>query len=178
VREAVRVLELNRLVRHEVNRGAVVISPTPEKVDALYTARERLETAAVSRVPTPSQLETIGAAFEALTRAAESHDPRLIVEKDLAFHCAIVALLESSRLDDFYAELTRELRFYLTVLSLEDREFDNPAMLLAEHETILSAIRSGHPERAVHEVRVHVESNAQRLKEILANRERQEAPPA
>ena len=52
VREAVRILELSGLVRYEVGRGAVVISPTPENVEALYTARERLETAAVSRVPT------------------------------------------------------------------------------------------------------------------------------
>jgi DNA-binding GntR family transcriptional regulator len=35
------------------------------------------------------------------------------VETDMAFHAAIVAMLGSSRLDEFYAELTRELRFYL-----------------------------------------------------------------
>lgn len=32
VREAVRVLQLGGLVRHEVNRGAVVITPTSENV--------------------------------------------------------------------------------------------------------------------------------------------------
>jgi DNA-binding GntR family transcriptional regulator len=66
VREAVRMLELSGLVRYEVNRGAVVISPTPERVDALYTARERLETAAVSRVPKSDQLAAISEAFDAL----------------------------------------------------------------------------------------------------------------
>jgi DNA-binding GntR family transcriptional regulator len=35
----------------------------------------------------------------------------------------------------------------------------------------LSAIRSGNPARAVVEVRAHIETNAQRLKEILAERE-------
>lgn len=177
VREAARILELSGLVRHEVNRGAVVISPTSENVDALYTARERLETTAVSRTPTTEQLTAIGDAFDALALAAGSHDPHRIVETDMAFHAAIVAMLDSSRLDEFYAELTRELRFYLMVLSVEDREFENPAALLAEHEAILTAIRSGDPGRAATEVRFHIETNAQRLKEILAERGRWNGPP-
>ena len=171
IREAVRILELSGLVRYEVNRGAVVISPTPENVETLYTARERLETAAVSRVPSPEQLTAISEAFDALVEATGSHDARRIADQDLAFHSAIVALLDSSRLDEFYAELTLELRFYLMVLSVEDREFENPGVVLAEHEPILSAIRSRDPDRAVREVRVHIETNAQRLKEILAERE-------
>jgi DNA-binding GntR family transcriptional regulator len=171
VREAVRILELGGLVHYEVNRGAVVISPTPEAVDALYIARERLETAAVLRAPRSEQLAAISEAFDALVRAADSRDARRIVDKDLAFHTAIVALLDSSRLDEFYAELTRELRFYLMVLSVEDREFESPDVLLAEHEAILSAVRSGDPARAVREVRVHIETNAQRVKGIMAGRE-------
>lgn len=171
VREAVRILELSGLVRYQVNRGAVVIAPTPENVEALYAARERLETAAVSRVPSPEQLAAISQAFDALVEAADSHDARQIVDQDLAFHSAIVALLDSSRLDEFYAELTQELRFYLMVLSVADQEFENPGMVLAEHEAIMSAIRSGDRERAVQEVRAHIETNAQRLKEILAERE-------
>jgi DNA-binding GntR family transcriptional regulator len=170
VREAVRILELSGLVRYEVNRGAVVISPTAQNVDALYTARERLETAAVSRAPAAGQLAAIGDAFDALARAAGTGDPRQIADSDMAFHAAIVALLGSSRLDEFYAELTRELRFYLMVLSVADREYENPAALLAEHEAILVAIRSGDPGRAVAEVRTHIETNARRRKEILAER--------
>jgi DNA-binding GntR family transcriptional regulator len=170
VREAVRILELSGLVRYEVNRGAVVISPTAQNVDALYTARERLETAAVSRPPSAGRLAAVGAAFDTLAREAWSGDLRRIVQSDMAFHAAIVAMLESSRLDEFYAELTRELRFYLMVLSVADQEHENPAALIAEHEVILTAIRSGDPGRAVTEVRFHIETSADRLKEILAER--------
>ncbi len=170
VREAVRILQLGGLVRHEVNRGAVVISPTAENVDALYTARDRLETAAVSRTPTPEQLAAVGTAFDALTQAAESRDAPLVVEKDLAFHAAIVTLLGSSRLNEFYAELIRELRYYLMVLSATDGEFKNPEAVIAEHEPIASAIRDRDCDRAVHEVHAHIEANAKRLKEILAGR--------
>lgn len=168
MREAVRMLQLGGLVRYEVNRGAVVISPTAENVDALYTARERLETAAVLRTPTPEQRVALDTAFDALTQAAASRDAGLIVERDLAFHAALVALLDSSRLDEFYAELTRELRYYLMVLSVTDSEFEQPQNVLAEHEPIISAIRSGERDRAVREVRAHIETNAERLKQILS----------
>jgi DNA-binding GntR family transcriptional regulator len=170
VREAVRILQLSGLVRHEVNRGAVVIAPTPQSVDALYAARERLETAAVAREPRPEQLAAVCAAYDALAAAADSHDARRIVEQDLAFHSAIVALLDSSRLDEFYADLTQELRFYLMVLSVADREFEDPTVLLSEHEAIVEAIRSGDRDRAVRQVRAHIETNARRLGEILAER--------
>jgi DNA-binding GntR family transcriptional regulator len=169
MREAVRILELSGLVRYEVNRGAVVISPTPEKVDALYTAREVLETTAAARTPTPEQLAAIDAAFDEFVAATESLTAPLIVDKDLAFHTAIVAMLGSSRLDDFYAELTRELRFYLMVLSVQDREYENPATVRAEHQVIVDAIHAADADRAVAEVRAHINRNATRLKEILTS---------
>ena len=171
MREAVRILELSGLVRYEVNRGAVVISPTPEKVEALYTAREVLETTAAARVPTAEQLAAIDAVYADFAAATESRQASLIVEKDLAFHAAIVAMLGSSRLDGFYADLTRELRFYLMVLSVQDREYENPATVRREHQLIVDAIRAGDPGRAVAEVRAHIHRNAARLKEILAESE-------
>ena len=170
VREAVRILELSGLVRHVVNRGAVVISPTPDKVEALYTARERLETAAVSRPAGESELAALRTAYDELVEAAASHEVLRIVDVDLAFHSAIVSMLHSTRLDEFYAELMVELRFYLTVLSLEDREFEHPDDILAEHRVILEAIESGDTTTAVHQVRSHIERNAQRVIEILDGR--------
>jgi DNA-binding GntR family transcriptional regulator len=170
MREAVRILELYGLVHYEVNRGAVVISPTTESLDEVYTARERLETAAAARTLTAEELQQVEAAYAVLADATRSHDPRRIVEVDLGFHAAIVATLGSSRLDRFYAELIQELRFYLMVLSVQDREFENPSALLAEHRVILDALRSGDPNAAVGAVRDHIQINGARVKEILIAR--------
>jgi DNA-binding GntR family transcriptional regulator len=164
IREAVRILELTGLVRYEVNRGAVVIAPTPENVEALYTARERLETAAVARTPRPGQLDAITAAFEQLREAARTGDLRAIVDRDLAFHQAIVALLDSSRLDEFFAAMTKELRFYLTVLTRSE----TPDEVVAEHQVILDAIRLGDRDRAAAEIRAHVDASVRRLKAMLS----------
>ncbi|SFR15889.1 DNA-binding transcriptional regulator, GntR family [Lentzea waywayandensis] len=162
IREAVRILELTGLVRYEVNRGAVVIAPTPEKIEALYTARERLETAAIARTPRPEQLKAITTAFDDLREAARTGHG--IVDRDLAFHQQIVALLDSTRLDEFFASLTKELRFYLTVLS----KSETPEEVVAEHEAIVEAIRLGDRDRAVAEIRAHVDVSVQRLKAMLA----------
>lgn len=168
VREAVRILELSGLVRHEVNRGAVVISPTPEKVEALYAARERLETAAAARPASPDHLARLRRAYRRLEEAATTHEPAPIVDVDLDFHSAIVAMLDSTRLDAFYAELMVELRFYLVVLSVEDREFERPEDLLVEHKGILTAIESGDRDAAVQAVRSHIVCNAARVAQIVA----------
>ncbi|MET9629261.1 GntR family transcriptional regulator [Lentzea sp. NPDC006480] len=163
IREAVRILELTGLVRYEVNRGAVVIAPTKENVEALYTARERLETAAAARTPRPEQLAAITTAFDELVEATRTNDTSQIVDKDLVFHQKIVALLDSSRLDEFFAGLTKELRFYLTVLTKEEK----PEEVVAEHQVILDAIRSGDRDRAVAEIRKHIDASVQRLNAML-----------
>lgn len=168
VREAVRMLERSGLVRYEVYRGAVVISPTPDKVSALFAARERLETAAVSALtsPTQTQIAAVQDAYGHLASAAAGNLQQ-IVDLDLGFHSAIVALLGSSRIDEFYADLTLELRYYLGVLSVEDRVYENPDELLAEHEAILKPIMARDTDEAIKQVRQHLADSAARIQEIL-----------
>lgn len=170
VREAVRMLELRGLVRYEVNRGAVVISPTPDELESLYVARAELEVAAVSRPRDAEALARVRTAMDALREAAVTHDPEVIVERDLAFHAALVSMLGSRRIDAFYAHMTQELRVYLMVLSMSDREYEDSDAVVAEHEGILEALDAGDTARAASEVRHHVAVNAARLAEILAAR--------
>lgn len=170
VREAVRMLELRGLVRYEVNRGAVVISPTDDELDTLYAARAELEAAAVGAPRDDAELASLRTALEQLRAAAATHEPERIVERDLAFHAAIVAMMGSRRIDAFFAHLIQELRYYLMVLSVSDREYENSAAVIAEHEIIIEAIEDGDPAVAVAAVREHIESNAARVKAILATR--------
>ena len=168
VRAAVRLLEHGGLVRFEANRGAVIISPTPETVEELYTARKRLEMAAVAAPLTTGQLAATEEAYADLDAATASHERADIVAADLAFHAAIVAALGSSRINAFYAGLTRELRFYLMALSAYEREYENPGKVVGEHEPLMEALRAGDAERAQHEVRHHIAANSMRVQHILA----------
>jgi len=168
VREAVRLLEHGGLVRFEVNRGAVIISPTPETVAELYTARRHLETAALAAPLSGEQLAVVEEAFSRLETVATSHERADIVAADLAFHAAIVASLGNSRIDAFHAGLTRELRFYLMALSAHEREYENPRKVVAEHEPLMEAMRAGDARRAQREARHHIDTNAERVQRILA----------
>jgi DNA-binding GntR family transcriptional regulator len=168
VREAVRLLEHGGLVRFEVNRGAMIISPTPETVEGLYSARERLERAALAVPLTDDQLAVVEEAYAALAAATASQVRADIVAADLAFHEAIVAALDSSRIDAFYAGLTRELRFYLMALSAYEREYENPRKVVREHEPLMDAIRAGDAQRAQREASHHIATNAERVQRILA----------
>ena len=172
VREAVRMLEQRGLVRVEASRGAVVIAPTDDELDALYTARAELEAAAVATERGDEELAGLRAAFAALRAAAATGEPEVIVERDLAFHAAIVGLLRSRRIDAFFAHMTQELRFYLMVLQVADREYEHPDAVLAEHEPILAAIEARDPAGAVAAVRHHIGINAERVKAILAEQSR------
>lgn len=171
VREAVRILELGGLVTYEVNRGAVVLAPTPDSVKTLYLARKQLETAAVLRLAPEADLTGVRAALDALRAAAAKQQVGDIVSADLDFHAAIVALLGSTRIDGFYTELTTELRYYLTVLSLEDREYAAPDDIVGEHLAILEALESRDPTRAADAITAHIDDNADRVCEILRTRD-------
>jgi len=170
VREAVRMLESGGLVRHTMHHGATVVDPSQDDLAELYRARITLELAAVSTPRTPEELAPVRAALQDLMTTYESRDPAAIAEKDLAFHAAIVAMLGSKRIDEFYAQLARELRFFLVVLSVEDREFESQEGVIEEHTSIMAALESGEPERA-HAVLEDILTFAgQRVAAIFASR--------
>lgn len=170
VREAVRILELSGLVHYEVNRGAVVISPSQESVDTLYLARRRLESYAVGFPPNAEQLERLEQAFTAFGDALAARDVDQVVQVDLAFHATIASFIGSSRIDEFYALLTRELQFYLKLLSMHDREYEDESRIVEEHSVIYEAIMAGDVARARAAVEHHIDVNHARVAEILAAR--------
>jgi DNA-binding GntR family transcriptional regulator len=170
VREAVRMLENSGLIRHTMHHGATVIDPSQEDLAELYRARITLELAAADVPRTAEELVPVRAALKELMTAYETHDPAVIAEKDLAFHAAIVSLLGSKRIDEFYAQLARELRFFLLVLSVEYREFESQEGVIEEHTSIMAALESGDPDRARSVLEEILTVNGQRVAAIFANR--------
>lgn len=171
VREAIRLLEQSRLVKHEIHRGAVVSTPTLEDLDDLYRTRLQLELAGVQQVPTEEQLRELHAAFNRLSKSSEQKAAEPIVSADLDLHQAIVDLLGSERISAFYQQIRRELVFYFTVLSYTDHEYVNPEeSIVSRHQRIYEAIVAGDREAASSLLREHIEENHRRLSEILTER--------
>lgn len=169
LREAIRLLEQSRLVKHEIHRGAVVTTPTLADLEDLTRARMPLELAAVRQVPTEQQMQRLHEAFETLTKTSDRNVAETIVAADLALHQAIVDMIGSERVSAFYREIGRELLFYFTVLSYTDQEYVDPhESIVSRHRDIYEAICAGDRELAAELLSRHIEDNHARLREILA----------
>jgi DNA-binding GntR family transcriptional regulator len=157
VREALRDLELLRLVESQPFRGARVRAVTREEMAEIYPVRAALEevaareTAARLDPVTDARLE---AEVEAMRRAASAGDPRDHAEHDVEFHRLIVEASGNRTLFEVWTSLRVEARTLMTLLKTE-----LDLQELAEmHQDVLDALRSGDAHTAGSVVRAHVES--------------------
>lgn len=172
LREGIRLLEQSRLVKYEIHRGAVVSTPTVADLEDLYRTRLQIELMAIREPADDATLATIDEAFTALTRATKSLEAEPIVAADIALHEAIVGLLRSERMSAFYSQIRKEMVFYFTVLSYADEEYARPEEpIVARHQEIVDALKSGRREDAAELLRTHIWENFERLKTILESRD-------
>jgi DNA-binding GntR family transcriptional regulator len=113
VREAVRILEGEYLVRYEMNRGTVVAEFTDEEIDDLFVAREALELAGLRALQTMQPTERsayLDPLVLEIEAASERGDTAAVAAADEAFHTALVALTGNDHLMRWYVALRNELR--------------------------------------------------------------------
>jgi len=141
MREAVRVLIHEGLVRHNIHRGITVSKLSEKDIVDIYRVRKILEPLAVETGSfTTKQLALIESAVIQLERAAEGRDWPLIVENDMLFHRQLVASLGSQRLSGFFQNLLAELRLGLVLV---DRASGDVARLGAQHREFYRLLASG-----------------------------------
>lgn len=170
VREAVLMLQRTGLVAHEVNRGMVVRALDLEAVADLYRVRELLELSAIDSVDGDTDLRPVERALQAFDRSAHRGVVDETVQHDLGFHGAIVSLLRSPRLNQYFDMLRSELRFYLARLSVAYRETESPDELVEQHAVVWRALRDGERDRAHDLLRAHIRLNAGQVTALLAQR--------
>jgi DNA-binding GntR family transcriptional regulator len=142
-REALRLLAFEGLVEHSLHRGAMVRQLSTTDIEDIYRVRRVIETAAADAALEPQQRRELTGALEELERAAAGREWTSLVEADLAFHRALVALLGSERLDRLQRALELELRLAFSITAFVEREFDDPDPLVADHRLILEHLLDG-----------------------------------
>lgn len=164
LREALRVLEREGLIRHIPHRGAEVTKLSEEDVADIYRARETLEVAGThAAAASPEALSAIEAEVDALEAAGRAGDARTLLDHDFGFHRLLVAQLDSDRLDEVFGALQRELRLALSQLDAYD-----PMPQVDEHRAIFDALRAGDGDGAEELVRRHLEVAQSRVAGMLA----------
>jgi GntR family transcriptional regulator, gluconate operon transcriptional repressor len=161
VRDALRLLSQEGLVRDEPRRGTFVVQLTAHDVRDIYELRIALETTAVRLIiqqDRPEPLAQIRGVIEDM-RAVARNAP-LAARQDLRFHGTVCAVSGNSRLYDVFVRHATEL---LILLRLDEEELSHaPDSIVGEHEELLEALGKSVTE-AEAAFRAHLEDARDRL---------------
>jgi DNA-binding GntR family transcriptional regulator len=158
VREALRDLELLRLVESEPFKGARVRGFGNAELVEVYPVRAALEELAAKEATRrlAGDVRALEAEVEAMRQAARRGDTNALVRHDIAFHRLVVESAGNPILEQCWKSLGVEGPITITLYgtSVEPEE-------AAElHAPLLDAIRSGKPGAAGRAARRHVEAFA------------------
>jgi DNA-binding GntR family transcriptional regulator len=158
VREALRELELLRLVVSEPFRGARVREVTVQELAEIYPVRAALEEVAArgAAAGLGGDVSGLEVELDGMRRAAAAVDVHAFVEHDVAFHRRIVEASGNGTLGELWRSLHVDLR---TTITLIKRAADL-GEVAETHVPVLEALRSGDAERAATALRSHIESFA------------------
>ena len=155
VREALRDLELLRLVESEPFRGSRVRVFDEEEMIQVYPVRAALEelAARLATVNLAGDVSLLEIEFDAMREAAKAGDTRSLAEHDIAFHRVIVEAAENAVLEQCWISLGVESRIMITLYGV----YMDPAQAAERHISLIEAIGSGNVIGAGREARKHVE---------------------
>jgi DNA-binding GntR family transcriptional regulator len=166
VRDALGILEHEGLVRHHRHKGSRVTRLDVADIRDLYRVRRTLELAAAAACDQAGEWRwaELRAAFTRLSDATTVGRAEDIVRRDLEFHGAVVGLLDSARIDGFFAAIATEMRYALSILEASYQESRRrPRAALDEHRAIYRALLDGDRATAVELISEHIDVNEQLL---------------
>jgi DNA-binding GntR family transcriptional regulator len=162
IREAMQRLIQEGLLRAERNRGVFVVELADNDARDVYLARsavERTAAAIVARRASEVSFVELQAIVDRLAASLDDAWSELVTH-DLAFHQTLVASAGSERLDRMFRTLVAETR--LCLMRLEPF-YVGRMEVVAEHQGILDALRSGKLREVDRLVQEHMDVSAARL---------------
>jgi DNA-binding GntR family transcriptional regulator len=167
VREALRELEILRLIESEPFRGARVRGVRPEEIAETYPVRAALEEVA-ARAAAPQlagNAQALADELESMRAAAGDGDLHRFVAHDVGFHRLIVEASDNRTLSEMWETLHIDLRTRLTLIQRGDlRE------VAERHVPVMEALDAGDGMLAGRLVREHIEGFGRSVAETLAGR--------
>ena len=162
MREAIRILSLEGLVRRNLHRGVAIAQMSLLDVQEIYQLRRMLEIPAVlsARRPDPALIKEIREAVQKYEEAVEVRDWPRAVSHDLHFHSLLIHLHGNKRLDSFYRNMLAELRVGMVIV---DRTHDDPGGLIPVHRKMAQLLSSGKLKQCAALLEQHLEDSESRL---------------
>ena len=165
VREALRDLQLLRLVESEPFRGSRVRVFDEEEIVEVYPVRAALEelAARLAAEKLDGDVAALEVELEAMKEAVRRQDTHALVDHDVAFHRLIVEAAGNSVLEQCWKSLGVESRITISLYGT----YMDPTEAAERHGKMIDAIRERNPAAAAREARKHVEVSAKLMREHL-----------
>jgi DNA-binding GntR family transcriptional regulator len=166
MREAMRILSLEGLLKRSIHRGIAVAQLSLKDVQEIYHVRRMLEISAVlaARKPTPDLLREIRAALEQYEDAVRASDWVSAVSHDLHFHSLLIRFLGNKRFESFYQKTIGELRMGMVLV---DRRHDRPDILVPAHRKLLQLLTAGKLKECAEVLARHLDDSESRLSRVM-----------
>lgn len=147
VREALRDLAAEGLIKLDAHRGAIVRETSLREVREIYLIRRLLEPEAVRLAVGAMTPEVIADLTRLQSEMDEVTDPAEWVALDRDFHRALVATSGYGRLAETLSHLDDNAAVYVN-LALRATDGDHLETGNRQHHRLITACRDGDPERA------------------------------
>ena len=166
MREAIRILSIEGLLRRSLHRGVAVSQLSLRDAHEIYQLRRMLELPAVlsARRPDPELIKEIRRAVEQYEEAVEDRDWSRAVGHDLHFHSLLIRLHGNKRLDSFYRNMIGELRIGMVLV---DRSHDDPGALIPVHRKMCQFLSTAKLKQCAALLEQHLEDSESRLTRVL-----------
>jgi DNA-binding GntR family transcriptional regulator len=168
IREALMLLERERLIVTRLNRPAVVRRPTPREVNQIYTIRSALEGVAARWAADNATARLVSALrqkaeqLNTATVSSSSGTDRNLVVMAIDFHASISNASGSVELQCLLQSLCNQIRLVMTA-GLASLTPGRAEEIHAEHLAIIAAIADRDGDRAEHLAAAHVRGARDRL---------------
>ena len=159
IREALRILQQEGLVRSIPRRGSVVAEIDADDVREIYSLRwalERLAIELIVPVRDGSVLDPLRERLEQIREAAGTGDQQALLDANLDFHLTLCALPGHRRLLRAYQSIVAQLRLCMARnLRFRAQLYHDPQDAVRRHERLLAVIEQGDLEAIDAEIRAH-----------------------
>jgi DNA-binding GntR family transcriptional regulator len=167
MREAVRILTIEGLLKRNIHRGVRVVQLSRKDIQEIYDLRRMMETQAIlsAKKRAPELMEELAAAVNGYERAVRSRDWLQAVNWDMQFHTLLIRLRGNRRLEVFYQKVIGELR---TGMVLVDRSHDDPGALVPVHRKLYELLKAGRLRPCADLLLRHLDDSESRFGGIMA----------
>jgi DNA-binding GntR family transcriptional regulator len=172
IREALKQLELEGLVKSIPNKGVYVLGFSPRDIDDMLEIRYALEGIAIQLAIerlTEDQLLKIKEIYDLMEFYAQKSDQEKFNDLNIAFHEAIYRCTKSQ----YFEQLLKDINYYISVTSRhsirQPQRLDSAAI---EHREIYEAILERNKEKAKEKIQQHIRKTQLLVKEYYAKKDK------